>query len=522
MLVAMNLRKPILFLLCGILMLSVFSSCQNTNFLKAEGQGSPDVYVGIDMAYLTNVPAAESLIDEVSPYTNFFVVGSEALCWAGSLGAIFQYADDKGISFMSFAPTFFYGLNQSAYNGTWSSNNATQWFSYAETNWNGRLLGFLDPVEDEPGGQMLDQANERPVRLTTETNGNGVYVNSFAEAANVFENTYGAKLSTDRASLPNGTGYPLFTTMNGTEYPLFTSDYALYWFDYKAGQDGVFAEFAYNYSRQLNVALNRGAAIQQGKQWGVIIVYAENQPPYLESGPQLYDDMVTAYNSGAKYILIFDSDPNYSHDILQLEHIQALQKFWQYVQNNPRNDYPIRERTALVLPYGYGCGFRNPNDWVWGLWHASDFSFGYNINLVIGNLLQTYGDKLDIIYDDGLEPGSNMGYQNLIYWNDTTLLPSPSASPNPTPTASPPPTPNPTSEPTPLLSFSPAPSSPSTSSEPTSNPVPTLQPTPSSNGKAFLPFTLDAYLVVAAVILSVSIAVLLFIRRNKTLATNSR
>ena len=55
---------------------------------------------------------------------------------------------------------------------------------------------------------------------------------------------------------------------NSTNYPLFTSDYALYWFDYKAGYDTVLAEFGWNHSRQLNVALCRGAASVQGKDWG--------------------------------------------------------------------------------------------------------------------------------------------------------------------------------------------------------------------------------------------------------------
>ena len=31
--------------------------------------------------------------------------------------------------------------------------------------------------------------------------------------------------------------------------PVFTSDYALYWFDYLAGFDGVFVELGWNHSR---------------------------------------------------------------------------------------------------------------------------------------------------------------------------------------------------------------------------------------------------------------------------------
>lgn len=390
-------------------------------------------------------------------------------------------------------------------------NNSTLWFNYAQANWTGHLLGFLDPVEDEPGGQMLDMSNNRPVRLTdnvSENNNGNIYVGNYAEAANAFESGYGAKLSRDRTD----------AVLNGTGYPLFTSDYALYWFDYKAGQDGVLAEFVGDFNRQLNIALDRGAAVLQNKDWGVVITYGPNAvSPYLESGPQLYDDMVMAYNSGAKYIVIFDSDPTYSHDILQPADLQAMQQFWQYIQSNPRNSYPISERTALVLPYGYGCGFNGPNDWVWGLWPASDFSFGYNLNAAIGNLLQQYGDKLDIIYDDGLQPGSNMGYQKLILWNDTSLLPSPSPSPTPTPSPTISPTPNPTPETT--QSSSPTPL-PTPTIEVSSSPTPTIQPTPSPINQGFVLSTEYLYPVLAAVALSAFFGVFLAFRRNKLQANN--
>jgi len=40
---------------------------------------TPDVYVGVDMGYATTVAGAESLIDQVSDYTNFFILGASAL-----------------------------------------------------------------------------------------------------------------------------------------------------------------------------------------------------------------------------------------------------------------------------------------------------------------------------------------------------------------------------------------------------------------------------------------------------------
>lgn len=49
---------------------------------------------------------------------------------------------------------------------------------------------------------------------------------------------------------------------------LLTSDYALYWWDYKAGYNMVLTEFGWNYSRQLAIALDRGAASVRNKKIG--------------------------------------------------------------------------------------------------------------------------------------------------------------------------------------------------------------------------------------------------------------
>jgi hypothetical protein len=333
-------------------------------------------------------------------------------------------------------------------------------------------LGFLAPLEDEPAGKMLDLANDRPVQIT---NGSVIpsnfsrifHVDDIDDAANAFVKNYSNTVNNQRNS----------ATLRGQNYPLFTCDYALYWFDYLAGQDGVFAEFAYSYDRNLNMALNRGAAQIQNKQWGVIIVYNNTAqlPPYLESGSDLYKDMVAAYDGGAKYIVIFDSNPSYTADILGDDQAQALQQFWTYIHNNPRKSTPISGRTAFVLPANYGCGFRNPTDSIWGIWHPQDpqFPYGENINSAIGNLLQQYGNKLDIIYDDGTHYSARYyGYQNVIYWDDPSAQPTPTPSPTPTPTPTPTPSPTPTPTATPTA-------------------TPTLAPNASANASATPSPTLD-------------------------------
>jgi len=103
--------------------------------------------------------------------------------------------------------------------------------------------------------------------------------------------------------------------------------------------------------------------------------------------------------------------------ILEEEHFEALEQFWEYAQNNPRTSKKINDRVAYVLPKDYGYGFRGPNDKIWGLWEADDFSLELCTNL--GSLLKQYGDKLDIIYDDGLNSSNTSAYAKLIFWNGT-------------------------------------------------------------------------------------------------------
>ena len=63
-----------------------------------------------------------------------------------------------------------------------------------------------------------------------------------------------------------------------------------------------------------------------------IITWKYTQPPYLDTGENIYNQMVTAYNAGAKYITIFDysiqSNQITHMAVMTDEHFQALQKFW--------------------------------------------------------------------------------------------------------------------------------------------------------------------------------------------------
>ena len=74
----------------------------------------------------------------------------------------------------------------------------------------------------------------------------------------------------------------------------FTSDYALHWFDYKAGYDIVLAQLGWNHTLAQDMALVRGAARLQNKPWGAIITWKYNHQPYLDSGEAIYEQMCTA------------------------------------------------------------------------------------------------------------------------------------------------------------------------------------------------------------------------------------
>jgi hypothetical protein len=208
----------------------------------------------------------------------------------------------------------------------------------------------------------------------------------------------------------------LNTAIQGANVPLFTSDYALYWFDYKAGYDTVLTEFGWNNSRQMDISLCRGSATVQGKDWGAMITWTYDQPPYLENGTQLYSDMKLAYDNGASYIVVFNDDGN-GGAILGSDQLNAMQQFWQYAKTHSQPTSQSSDRIAYVLPDAYGYGFRGLNDSIWGYWQADNFADQQYTN--VNNALQQYVNKLDVIYDDLSFPNYVSMYSKLIFWNGT-------------------------------------------------------------------------------------------------------
>jgi hypothetical protein len=357
-----------------------------------------DVFVGIDVAY-DNVAEIKLLVDEVSSYTNTIVIGSTGITFnVTKLDDVCQYVYDRGMYFMIYAHPI---------NDPDELVIQRQWVLDAKPRWGEHFLGLY--AFDEPAGRQLDNATR--YKVVADENW---FADNYEDATNKFVSRLNLVLN-----------HTIRDQMGGSNLPLFTSDYALYWFDYKAGYDTLFAEFGWNYSRNLNVALCRGAANIQNKEWGVMITWTYTQPPYLESGSELYNDLVLAYENGAKYILVFDTNKNYTHDILlqeqDHERLDALKQFWQYAADNPRASAPNSHGVAYVLPKDYAYGFRGPNDTIWGLWEADNFSL--RISTAVGSYIDRFQNRLDIIYDDGLNTSRSYGYSQLIFWNGTVWNP---------------------------------------------------------------------------------------------------
>ncbi len=352
-----------------------------------------DVFLGISVAF-DNVEEIKTLVDKAGSYINTIVIGSTGITHNFTvLDEVCQYIYDRGLYFMIYA----HPLGDPD-----QLVIQRQWVLDATPRWGKQFLGLY--AYDEPGGRQLDNATLKVIK------DENWFADNYTDAADKYVNEMFIYLH-----------HTIEDQMGGLDLTLFTSDYALYWFDYKAQYDVVFAEFGWNYSRQLNVALCRGAANVQNREWGVMITWTYTNWPYLESDSELYNDLVLAYENGANYILVFDTNENYTHDVLSEDHLKALKRFRHYAVENRRDSYSTPDRVAYVLPEGYAYGFRGPNGTIWGLWAADEFSL--KISTQVGSLIDRYPNRLDIIYDDGLEVNNSYGYSKLIFWNGTVWIP---------------------------------------------------------------------------------------------------
>jgi hypothetical protein len=339
---------------------------------------------------------AKLLIDRVKDYTNFFIINNWDVSTNDTLlTRICDYATEAGLTFI----VFFDYIDVSSHGYPWHH----QWVYSAKDWWGDNFGGIY--IYEEPGGKQIDTGlfdefhNDR-ARIYEN-------VTTYSEAAEVFVN-----------ELPKGLSFSFLQSLNQTK---FVSDYALYWFDYLAGYDTVFAELGWNHSTPKHIGLCRGASKAQNKQWGTIITWKhpEEVPSSIKTGPEMFTDMVDSYNAGANYVVIFNY-PKFPEDnpygILKDEHFEAMENFWEHVCDNPEEFGQENGDVALVLPKDYGWGMRRPEDKIWFPWWGPDDKspiIWENVNV----LIEKYGTNLDIVYDD---PKFDYSHYSQVYlWNST-------------------------------------------------------------------------------------------------------
>ncbi len=346
-------------------------------------------YVGVEQAY-GDFNSLKALVNEVKDYTNVFVLGlPEFSINRTLLDESCDYIYSSGLQFVILF------TNVTMYSD-WGNYTPAQWISNAMQKYGDKFLAVYR--WDEPGGDQIDASRYQLVRNASDS----------SSAASGYVNGLGSYLK-------------YFTNTGQT---VLTADYELYWFDYKAGYDAVLAEFGWNNSREVQIALCRGAARANNKDWGAMITWTYRQPPYIESGPQLYNDLLLAYNNGAKYTVVFSypdiTNPNTpTYGILNSTHMDALKKFWNYISNNPPTNANYEKvKTAYVLPKDYGFGFRSAQDNIWGLWNADAQS--QKIWMDVNALARQDGSNFDIVCNDAqFKQTTENRYNSLIYWNQT-------------------------------------------------------------------------------------------------------
>jgi hypothetical protein len=344
-----------------------------------------EFYVGAEYAYGSSPAEIKALVDKVKDYTNLLVLGGAELTFNES--ALTESCDYVAVAGLHFI-VMFTDITKYTY-------NTTVWTGNAQEKYGGLLLGIYR--YDEPGGIQLDQPVSKNYSIMVSQ------AQNYSDAADQY--TYYMYQHVDYYHL-------YFSNIS-----VFTADYGLYWYDYKAGYDMIMTEFVWNLSRQIPMALCRGAAQTQGKDWGVIITWKYDQAPYLESGDELYRDLRLAYEAGAKYVVVFSYPVLGDYGTLTQEHFDALERFWDSIQND--QDFGVNKADAVyVLPKDYGFGFRNAEDTIWGLFRADELASKIwgDVNL----LENRYGSRFNVVYDDGLDYAKlRQTYSDVFFWNQT-------------------------------------------------------------------------------------------------------
>ncbi len=431
-------KQFIPLILTILLLVSIFAL-----FLLRPGANVPkaNLNVNVGIAFCGNKTSeAKLLIDRVEAYTNLFVLDSGANPISQDQFAIEEICDyavarnlnvivNLGHPNSTSQPTWFWSLSSlSGIKQRWTER------------WGDRFLGVY--YNDEPGGIQLDgdwtqwfgdnldkleptDALYSIYLRMKEAKETGIAPANYDPEARFF---VGNVLRED----------PGLVKLKSSGFTAFTSDYVLHWFDYLGGYDVMLAQIGWNASMAQQIALVKGAARLQSKEWGAIITWKYNTPPYLDTPEQIYSQMLTAYEAGAKYVVVFNYPmmSGYDYGALTDQHFEAIKRFWNDVTDKGKNFADLSTpKAVLVLPRSYGWGMRRLDDVIWGFYGPDGKS--RQIAAVKDALLAQFGPLLDIVYEDTEYPFTLGNYVQVYYWNWTgsvTPEPSPSPSPSPEPT----------------------------------------------------------------------------------------
>ncbi|MGA2386610.1 MAG: hypothetical protein ABSG33_08760 [Candidatus Bathyarchaeia archaeon] len=422
---AKQVRKYLLpTLLIVVLLVSV--GAYTSYSIGNQPKPNPNVYVGVAFGGNTT-EEAKVLIDKVKSYTNLFILatGRNSITQnETAVEEICNYAVANGLSVIVDIGVKDH-LDASRY-WFWKQplNVTERW----EAMWGDKFLGMY--YNDEPGGIQLDGNWSE----WFSTYGQHYLQQNTSKTARDLDQIYLKMLG----YMGNGTSPPNynleanffvqdilggdsgFNALKAANVTTFTSDYCLYWFDYKGGYNVMFAELGWNCSAAEQIDLVKGAARMQGKEFGTMITWKYYEPPYLENASQIYDQMLTSYEAGAKYIAVFDYPYNGTgqYGVLTNDQLNAMQSFWNDIHQKTFPNLSASD-AVLVLPQNYGWGMRDPNDTIWGFWPPDNKTV--QVATAMSTLLKQYGVSLDIVYVDPQFPVADVGYKSVYYWNQTGI-----------------------------------------------------------------------------------------------------
>jgi hypothetical protein len=389
--------------------------------IPTQAETKPDPKVNVGIAFCGNTTGeAKLLIDRTKDYTNLFILDSGGGLISKNrtqIEEICDYAVSQDLKIIVNIGTIY------ADSWFWKTVPVSNITEAWQQRWGDKFLGIY--YNDEPAGIQLDGNwsewfNRYNASLSLIDHPTAQLLDEIFQKreAQRINGTQPANYDAEAQLFVEGVVRedPGLMLLKNTTVNIFTADYCLHWFDYLGGYDTMFAELGWNSSVPQQISLVKGAARLQNKTWGTIITWKYDQTPYLDSGQEIYKQMLESYKAGAQYILIFNYPILSKYGVMKNEHFNALKNFWTDINTKKFEDLSQPE-AVLVLPRNYGWGIRHQTDNIWGFYKPDDKA--PIVANAMNTLLAQYGASLDIVYDDPDYPATIVGYQRVYYWNQT-------------------------------------------------------------------------------------------------------